>query len=68
MDPDHSLAGNPDRNGRVLCILDREPKVDVSARVRLSGTLYPFQRERAMNDGEFDLRLYYHILRIEFSL
>ena len=65
-DPEHPLGGPPDRNGRVLCILDQEPRVDVSARVRLSGTLYPFQR--AMNDGEFDLRLYYHILRIEYSL
>ena len=69
-EPEHSLGhpwgGTPDRKDRVLCILDHEPRVDVSARVRLSGTLYPFQR--AMNDGEFDLRLYYHILRIEYSL
>ena len=64
-----SAAGgfiNPGKRDRVLCILDHAPEVDVSARVRLCGTMYPFRR--AMNEGEFDLLLYYHILRVSFSL
>ena len=64
-----SAAGgfiNPGKRDRVLCILNHAPEVDVSARVRLCGTMYPFRR--AMNEGEFDLLLYYHILRVSFSL
>ena len=51
---------------KVLCILDHEPEAEMSSRVRVSGILFPFRA--AMNEGEFDLRMYYHILRIEFSL
>ena len=51
---------------KVLCILDHEPEAEMSSRVRVSGKLFPFRA--AMNEGEFDLRMYYHILRIEFSL
>ena len=54
------------RKDKVLCFLDHEPQAEMSARVRLRGKLYPFRG--AMNEGEFDLRTYYHILRIEFSL
>lgn len=54
------------RGERVLCILDYEPGVDMSARVRVRGKLYPFRS--AMNEGEFDLHQYYYILRIAFSL
>ena len=64
-----SAAGSvidPGKRDRVLCVLDHAPQVDMSARVRLCGTLYPFRR--AMNEGEFDLRMYYHILRVSFSL
>ena len=64
-----SAAGgfiNPGKRDRVLCILDHAPEADMSARVRLCGTMYPFRR--AMNEGEFDLLLYYHILRVSFSL
>ncbi|MDO5475492.1 MAG: ComEC/Rec2 family competence protein [Eubacteriales bacterium] len=56
----------PGKRSRVLCVLDREPAVPVSARVRVCGTLTPFRP--AYNEGEFDLRLYEHILRVEFSL
>lgn len=54
------------KKDRVLCVLEREPALSASARVRVSGTLAPFRR--AMNEGEFDVRLYYHILRIGFSI
>ena len=54
------------KRDRILCVLEQEPHVDLSARVRLRGKLYPFRG--AMNEGEFDLRGYYHILRIAFSL
>ena len=54
------------RKDKVLCIFDREPEAEMSAMVCLRGKLYPFRA--AMNEGEFDLRKYYHILRIEFSL
>lgn len=57
---------DPGKRDRVLCILDHAPEADMSARVRLCGTMYPFRR--AMNEGEFDLLLYYHILRVSFSL
>lgn len=57
---------NPGKRGRVLCVLDHAPEADFSARVCLRGTLYPFRN--AMNEGEFDLRMYYHILRVSFSL
>ena len=65
-DPASDEVINPGKRDRVLCILDHAPEVDVSARVRLCGTMYPFRR--AMNEGEFDLLLYYHILRVSFSL
>ena len=54
------------KKDKVLCILDHEPEAEMSSRVRVSGKLFPFRA--AMNEGEFDLRMYYHILRIEFSL
>ena len=54
------------KRDRILCVLEQEPHVELSARVRLRGKLYPFRG--AMNEGEFDLRGYYHILRIAFSL
>ena len=57
---------NLNKKDQVLCILDHQPGADMSARVRVRGKLYPFRG--AMNEGEFDLRMYYHILRIEFSL
>ena len=55
-----------DKNKKVLCVLDHAPEGEMSARVRVRGKLFPFRS--AMNEGEFDLRMYYHILRIEFSL
>lgn len=55
-----------DKNKKVLCVLDHAPEGEKSARVRVRGKLFPFRS--AMNEGEFDLRMYYHILRIEFSL
>ena len=54
------------KKDQVLCILDHEPAVEMSARVRVTGTVFPFQR--AYNAGEFDSRLYYHILRVAFSM
>ena len=56
----------PGRRERVLCIMDREPRIDPGARVRVRGKVTPFQR--AMNEGEFDARMYYHIQRISWSL
>ena len=55
-----------EKKSRVLCIMDREPDVDMSARVRVRGKLSPFRRAR--NEGNFDLCRYYHILRVEFSV
>ncbi len=55
-----------DKDKKVLCVLDHAPEGEMSARVRVRGKLFPFRS--AMNEGEFDLRMYYHILRIEFSL
>ena len=55
-----------ERRGRVLCVLDCRPDLDMSARVRVRGSLTPFRFAR--NEGEFDSRLYYHILRTAFSL
>ena len=56
------------RHERVLCVLDREPSsaLKMSARVRVQGKITPF--DRACNEGEFDTGLYYHILRVPFSL
>lgn len=54
------------RRDCVLCVLEREPALQMSARVRIRGRIYPFRN--AMNEGEFDARLYYHILRVEFQL
>ncbi|MDO5131851.1 MAG: ComEC/Rec2 family competence protein [Eubacteriales bacterium] len=54
------------KNSRVLCVLEREPALDLSARVRIRGKVTPFRG--AMNEGEFDVRFYYHILRVDFSL
>ena len=65
-DPASDEVINPGKRDRVLCILDHAPEADMSARVRLCGTMYPFRS--AMNEGEFDLRRYYHILRVEYSL
>ena len=56
----------PGKRSRVLCVLDREPPVEMSARVRVTGAMTPFRP--AYNEGEFDLRLYEHILRVAFSL
>jgi len=56
----------PGKRSRVLCVLDCEPPVEMSARVRVTGTMTPFRP--AYNEGEFDLRLYEHILRVAFSL
>ena len=75
-----SVSENPKENGSaglyfdnvedtipgVVCILDEEPPVDISSRVLVRGTVYPFRG--AMNEGEFDIRMYYHILNIEFSV
>ena len=75
-----SVSENPKENGSaglyfdnveetipgVVCILDDEPSVDISSRVLIRGTVYPFRG--AMNEGEFDIRMYYHILNIEFSV
>ena len=75
-----SVSENPKENGSaglyfdnvedtipgVVCILDEEPPVDISSRVLVRGTAYPFRG--AMNEGEFDIRMYYHILNIEFSV
>ena len=55
-----------ERRDRVLCVLDCRPDLDMSARVRVRGNLTPFRFAR--NEGEFDSRLYYHILRTAFSL
>lgn len=55
-----------EKKSRVLCIMDREPDVDMSARVRVRGKLSLFRRAR--NEGNFDLCRYYHILRVEFSV
>lgn len=54
------------RRDCVICVLEREPALQMSARVRVRGKVYPFRS--AMNEGEFDARLYYHILRVEFQL
>ena len=55
-----------EKRARVLCVLDCKPDLDMSARVRVRGSLFPFRFAR--NEGEFDSRLYYHILRTAFSL
>ena len=55
-----------EKRARVLCVLDCRPDLDMSARVRVRGSLIPFRFAR--NEGEFDSRLYYHILRTAFSL
>ena len=64
-DPD-AAALSPGKKGLVLCVLDAEPQTDIGARVEVCGTVIPFRS--AMNEGEFDVRLYYHILRIDYSL
>lgn len=61
-----NITDKTGKRNRVLCILDEEPSLDMSARVLLKGKVYPFRR--AFNEGGFDVRLYYHILRIDFSL
>ena len=60
------IAIHLNKKDKVLCVLDHKPEAEISSRVRVCGKLFPFRG--AMNEGEFDLRKYYHILRIEFSL
>ena len=55
-----------EKRSRVLCVMEKEPAADMSARVRVRGKLSPFRRAR--NEGTFDLCRYYHILRVEFSV
>ena len=65
---DRPPSDNPvlGRRDCVLCVMEREPALQMTARVRVRGRIYPFRN--AMNEGEFDARLYYHILRVEFQL
>lgn len=55
-----------EKRSRVLCVMEKEPAADMSARVRVRGKLSPFRRAR--NEGTIDLCRYYHILRVEFSV